>query len=53
MRPAGLAAFAARKDADTGVDSHETAPGELVEEYLERLRTNEATRAYFESQPPW
>jgi uncharacterized protein YdeI (YjbR/CyaY-like superfamily) len=50
MQPAGLQAFAARTDENTGIYSFE-GDAELPPEY-ERRFTAEA-REFFESQPPW
>jgi uncharacterized protein YdeI (YjbR/CyaY-like superfamily) len=52
MEPAGLQAFAARSEGNTGIYSFEREQqAELPPEY-ERRFTREA-REFFESQPPW
>ncbi len=52
MQPAGLAAFAARKENKSGVYAYENRPAELPAPYLEILRANRAAWAFFEAQPP-
>ena len=51
MRPAGVAAFARRRPAGTGVYSFETGDDGLGE-YEAELRRDEEAWAWFESQPP-
>ncbi|QEH36582.1 hypothetical protein OJF2_51660 [Aquisphaera giovannonii] len=52
MKPAGLAAFEARKEDRSGIYSHEQGDVELPEPYQGLLRANPAAWAFFESQPP-
>ena len=52
MRPAGLAAFARRTEARSGVYSFEQEMIELGTSYEERLRADRAASAFFERQPP-
>jgi uncharacterized protein YdeI (YjbR/CyaY-like superfamily) len=52
MRPAGLAAFAARKEYRSGIYSYEQRPTEIPEPYAERLRQNQAAWNFFQAQPP-
>jgi uncharacterized protein YdeI (YjbR/CyaY-like superfamily) len=53
MRPAGLAAFEARREAKTGVYSYEQRHAAKLDPAAEReLRANEAAWAFFEAQPP-
>jgi uncharacterized protein YdeI (YjbR/CyaY-like superfamily) len=54
MRPAGLAAFERRSEANTGVYSFErNGEAVLPAEYEQRLRANAAAAEYFDSRPPW
>jgi uncharacterized protein YdeI (YjbR/CyaY-like superfamily) len=52
MRPAGLAAFAARRENRSGIYSYEQRRAELPEPYARMLRKNRAALAFFEAQPP-
>jgi uncharacterized protein YdeI (YjbR/CyaY-like superfamily) len=52
MRPAGLAAFEARKENRSGVYSYEQRRPRLEEPYDRLLRENEAAWRFFEAQPP-
>jgi uncharacterized protein YdeI (YjbR/CyaY-like superfamily) len=52
MHEAGLCVFKERRDAPAGY-SHETAPVELPELYLARLKASEHAWAFFSSQTPW
>ena len=52
MRPAGLAAFAARNPAKCEPYSYETPPRELPSEFLERLKANKAAWPDFQARPP-
>ncbi|MEO8572018.1 MAG: YdeI/OmpD-associated family protein [Chloroflexota bacterium] len=51
MRPAGLAAFAARSEARTGVYSYERAPTVFADQEEDRFRADEAAWAYWEGRP--
>jgi uncharacterized protein YdeI (YjbR/CyaY-like superfamily) len=51
MQPAGLKAFAARKENRSGIYSYEQRSAELVEPYLGKLKRNQAARKFFQSQP--
>lgn len=53
MRPPGLEAFAARKEARTAIYSHEQAgPVELDAAAVTRFQANEPAWAWFQAQPP-
>jgi uncharacterized protein YdeI (YjbR/CyaY-like superfamily) len=52
MRPAGLAAFAARRAKRSGVYSYEQRPKALVEPYAGMLAKNEAALQFFTRQAP-
>src|SRR5947209_11374521 len=52
MQPAGLKAYAARKEYRSGIYSYEQRSPELVEPYATRLRANAAAWAFFQAQPP-
>ena len=51
MQPAGLKAFAARKENRSGIYSYEQRSAELVEPYLGKLKRNKAAWEFFQSQP--
>lgn len=53
MRPAGLAAFAAREAKKTGVYSFENAPKTLPPEFEKRFRAHRKAWAFFTAQAPW
>lgn len=50
MQPAGLKAFEARKEAKSGIYSHEQDSVELPEPYQKLLKANEQAHAFFEKQ---
>jgi uncharacterized protein YdeI (YjbR/CyaY-like superfamily) len=52
MQPAGLAAYANRKENRSGIYSYEQRRDELEEPYASVLRKNRAASAFFEAQPP-
>jgi len=53
MRPAGLAAFAARSDARTGTYSHEQAETPKLDPDQERrFRADKKAWSFFQAQPP-
>ena len=52
MRPAGLAAFEARKEDRSGIYSHEQGDIDLPEPYRGLLREDAAAWEFFENQPP-
>ena len=53
MRPEGLAAFAARSQAKTGIYSHEQAETPALSASDEtRFRSDPAAWAYFSARPP-
>jgi uncharacterized protein YdeI (YjbR/CyaY-like superfamily) len=52
MTPAGLKAYAARRENKTGIYSHEQRPEELVEPYASLLARNARATRYFEQQAP-
>lgn len=54
MHPAGLAAYEARRDDNSGIYSFEQErPAELPPEYDERLRADAGAWADFSARPPW
>ena len=52
MQPAGLKAFAARREYRSGIYSYEQRSPELVETYADKLKRNKAAWAFFQAQPP-
>jgi uncharacterized protein YdeI (YjbR/CyaY-like superfamily) len=52
MRPAGLAAFEARRENRVGVYSYEQRPAGLPEPYRSLLKKNRKALAFFDAQPP-
>ena len=52
MTPPGMAAYAARDPARTGVYSFEQESATFAPEYLKQFRAAKAAWAWFESQPP-
>ncbi len=52
MRPAGLAAFAARTDANTGIYSHEQPPSTFSDDDLARFQADRAAWSDWERRPP-
>ena len=53
MQPAGLAAFAKRKEARSAVYAYEQRGQALSAEYEERLKANHRAWEFFEAQPAW
>jgi len=54
MEPAGVAAFEARTEENSGIYSFEhDEPPELPDDYTARLRADRAAWADFEARPPW
>ena len=53
MRPAGLQAFARRKEYRSGIYSYERRSATLVEPYAARLKKNRAAWKFFRAQPPY
>src|SRR5437868_14570575 len=53
MEPAGLKAFAARKEYRSGIYSYEQRSPELVEPYLGKLKRNKSAWKLFQAQPPY
>ncbi|HEX6189154.1 MAG TPA: YdeI/OmpD-associated family protein [Pyrinomonadaceae bacterium] len=53
MQPAGLKAFAARKENRSGIYAYEQRPAELVEPYATQFRRNKAAWKFFQTQPPY
>lgn len=55
MTPAGLKAFAARKDAKSGIYSYEQKEKqtELPAEFAKRFQAKKKAWKYFNEQPPW
>ena len=52
VQPAGLKAYAARKEYRSGIYSYEPRSPELVEPYARMLRRNKAAWKFFQAQPP-
>jgi uncharacterized protein YdeI (YjbR/CyaY-like superfamily) len=52
MKPAGMAAFNARKENRSGIYSYEQRSANLDESYEKRLRQNKAAWDFFYAQPP-
>jgi len=52
VAPAGMNAYAARKEYRSGIYSYEQRPVELVEPYASRFRRNKAAWEFFQAQPP-
>lgn len=52
MRPAGLAAFAARSDAKTAIYSYEQDPSDFTTDETERFRADEAAWTDWEGREP-
>ena len=50
MQPTGLAAFQARKEARSGIYSHEQGEVEMPEPYLGLLRSNPAAWEFYQKQ---
>jgi len=53
MRPAGEAAFAARREEKSRVYSFESKPAALAPEFERVLRANRRAAAFYDAQPPW
>ena len=53
MTPAGLKAFAARKENRSGISAYEQRPAELVEPYTSQFKRNKAAWKFFQEQPPY
>jgi len=53
MMPAGLKAFAARRDTHSGIYAYEQSTAELPAEFAKILKRNAAAWKYFQQQPPW
>lgn len=52
MRPAGTAAFERRKEAKSGIYSHEQKEVNLEDDFDRKLRANEKAWSFFQSQAP-
>jgi len=52
MQPAGLKAYAARKEHRSGIYSYEQRSPELVEPYAGIFKSNRAAWKFFQAQPP-
>jgi uncharacterized protein YdeI (YjbR/CyaY-like superfamily) len=52
MQPAGLKAFAARRENRSGIYSYEQRRPQLEEPYASLLRKNHAAWEFFQAQPP-
>jgi len=53
MTPAGLKAYASRKEYRSGVYSYEQRPAELIEPYASKFKQNKAAWKFFRAQPPY
>ena len=53
MQPAGLKAFAARKENRSGIYAYEQRPAEMIEPYASQFRSNKVAWKFFEAQPPY
>jgi len=53
MMPAGLKAYAHRKEFRSGIYSYEQRPAELVEPYASQFKKNKAAWKFFQAQPPY
>jgi uncharacterized protein YdeI (YjbR/CyaY-like superfamily) len=51
MQPAGLKAYAARKENRSGIYAYEQRSAELVEPYLGKMKRNKAAWKFFQGQP--
>src|SRR5438067_10105426 len=52
MTPAGLKAYAARKEYRSGIYSYEQRSAELVEPYASKLKQDKTAWQFFQAQPP-
>ncbi len=52
IQPAGLVAFAARKENKSGIYSYEQRQAQLEEPYASKMRKNKAAWEFFRAQPP-
>ena len=52
MQPAGLKAFAGRRENQSGIYAYEQRPTELVEPYRAQMKRNKTAWTFFEAQPP-
>ena len=52
MQPAGLKAFAVRKENRSGIYSYEQRSADLVEPYLGMMKRNKPAWKFFQAQPP-
>jgi uncharacterized protein YdeI (YjbR/CyaY-like superfamily) len=52
MQPAGLEAYAARRENRSGIYSYEQRTADLPEPYAGVLRANKPAHAFFAAQPP-
>ena len=52
MRPAGLKAFAARRENRSGIYAYEQRSAELPEPYARAFRQNRVAWKFFQAQPP-
>ncbi len=53
MQPAGVKAFAARKENRSGIYSYEQRSPELVEPYAAEFKRNKSAWKFFQAQPPY
>ncbi len=53
MKPAGLAAFAKRKEYKSGIYSYEQRPQEVPEPYAGVFKRNKAAWRFYQVQAPW
>lgn len=52
MQPAGLKAFAARKENKVGIYAYEQRTAELAEPYCDQFQQNQVAWEFFQAQPP-
>jgi uncharacterized protein YdeI (YjbR/CyaY-like superfamily) len=52
MKPAGLAAFAARRAEKTGRASYECRPATLPPDFAKKFRAHRSAWTFFSAQPP-
>jgi uncharacterized protein YdeI (YjbR/CyaY-like superfamily) len=52
VAPAGMKAYAARKEYRSGIYSYEQRAAELIEPYASQFKRNEEAWKFFQAQPP-
>ena len=53
MQPAGLKAYAARKENRSAIYSYEQRPAELIEPYASEFKRHKPAWKFFQAQPPY